>query len=54
MLSGDEAELLQLGMDAEYYETKKRNSPDELFRLLLDWTGRALTELAQNRLGQGA
>ncbi|MDL2271569.1 nucleotidyltransferase domain-containing protein [Desulfovibrio sp. OttesenSCG-928-I05] len=46
LLAGDEAELLRCGMDAARYEEYKQNDPDTLFRLLLDWTGSVLRELA--------
>lgn len=47
MLSGDEAELLRLGMDADYYDKRKQSDPDSLFRLLIKWTGDMLRELAR-------
>ena len=46
-LSGEEATLLRLGMDPEYYEERKQNSPDSLFQLLLEWSGNAMQELAE-------
>ena len=47
MLSGNEAELLCLGMDAAHYEERTQSDPDALFRLLLEWTGSTLRELAR-------
>ena len=46
-LSGEEAELLRLGMDAAHYAARKKENPDALFQLMLGWTGRTMRELAQ-------
>lgn len=46
LLSGPELELLKLSMHAEHYETRKRDDPGFLFRLLLEWTSKTLQELA--------
>ncbi|MCC8194151.1 MAG: nucleotidyltransferase domain-containing protein [Deltaproteobacteria bacterium] len=45
-LTGDEAELLRLGMDPVHYERCKEDDPDALFRLMLGWTGNVMRELA--------
>ena len=45
MLAGNEAELLRLGMDPAWYEERRANDPDALFRLMLAWTGKAMREL---------
>ncbi len=47
LLAGDEAELLRLGMDPARFGDRLRNDPDALYRLLLDWSGKVLRELAQ-------
>ena len=47
LLSGDEAELLRLSMNQSSYEERRRNDPDSLFRLLLDWSGKVMRELAR-------
>ena len=46
LLSGPELEFLKLSMHAEHYETRKRDDPGFLFRLLLEWTSKTLQELA--------
>ena len=46
LLAGEEGELLRLGMDAAYFEERKKNCPDALFELLLGWAGNTMRELA--------
>lgn len=54
MLSGEEAELLRLGMEPAYYEERKKKEPDELFQRLLAWSGDTLRELAACDAAPGA
>lgn len=43
-LTGEEAELLKLNMDAAYYEIQKKNNPDLLFEKLLQWCSARLRQ----------
>lgn len=54
MLSGDEAEMLRLGMDPAYYEQRQKNDPDSLFSLMLAWSGRVMRDLAREDAAPGA
>ena len=47
MLSGDEAELLLLGMDPARYGQRKETDPASLFQIMLTWTGDVMRELAE-------
>lgn len=43
-LTGDEAEMLKLGSDLEYFAQVKKDFPDSLFQKLLDWSAKTLRE----------
>lgn len=45
LLTGDEAEILRLSLDPDHYARRSAEEPEALFRLLLEWSGRALREL---------
>ncbi len=53
-LSGDEAELLRLGLDSSLFDARRRSDPDALFQLLLGWSGKALRELARDNAADPA
>lgn len=44
LLTGDEYTMLRLGMDEALFEELRKNEPDNLFQLLLQWCSQVLQE----------